>query len=177
MPQINAFRRRGISHPLAPGGEATLDLEVLDAAAPALKQIDVYESSATPADVLERDDRAAAATGATSPQVISARSGCASRLSVGAIGTAGARRRRGVAAEAAASGITFLAASGDQGSADCTDASGDPAHQLAVNYPASSWWVTGVGGTNFALTRRIRSPGRLSGTTPACKPARRAAAG
>jgi hypothetical protein len=52
---------------------------------------------------------------------------------------------------ASAAGITFLASSGDSGSADCSDRSGIPTHHLTVNYPASSWWVTGVGGTNIAL--------------------------
>ena len=36
--------RRRAQAPLPPGGEATLDLEVLDAAAPGLKAIDVYET-------------------------------------------------------------------------------------------------------------------------------------
>ena len=52
VPALNAYGVGEISHPLPPGGEATLDLEVLDAAAPALKRIDVYESSATPANTL-----------------------------------------------------------------------------------------------------------------------------
>ena len=53
---------------------------------------------------------------------------------------------------AAGSGISFLASSGDQGSADCVDLTGAPVARLSVNYPSSSPWVTGVGGTNFALT-------------------------
>jgi hypothetical protein len=59
---------------------------------------------------------------------------------------------------AAISGITVLASSGDQGSADCTGSDGVPIPRLSVNYPASSWWVTGVGGTNLALgaTNQIR---------------------
>jgi subtilase family serine protease len=48
-------------------------------------------------------------------------------------------------------GITFMSSSGDSGAADC-DPSGDPGQPyaengLAVNYPASSPEVTGVGGT------------------------------
>src|SRR5262249_6415447 len=42
IPAINAYAV-GIPRALAPGGESTLDLEVLDAAAPGLKEIDVYE--------------------------------------------------------------------------------------------------------------------------------------
>ena len=41
-PAINGFGV-GLKKPLAPGGESTLDLEVLDAAAPKLKAVDVYE--------------------------------------------------------------------------------------------------------------------------------------
>ena len=78
---------------------------------------------------------------------------------------------------AAGSGITFLASSGDQGSADCVDLTGAPIARLAVNYPASSPWVTGVGGTNFALTpaNHDRRPDRLERHCR-CSPARPAAA-
>ena len=61
----------------------------------------------------------------------------------------------GTLEEAAASGITFLAASGDDGSANCTPGPTmlpqPPLPELAVNYPASSPWSTGVGGTNMRL--------------------------
>jgi hypothetical protein len=45
-----------------------------------------------------------------------------------------------------------LAASGDSGSADCTQNDGTPDDFLSVNFPASSPWVTAVGGTNLSLT-------------------------
>ena len=51
MPAINGYGV-GLKRPLAPGGETTLDLEVLDATAPDLKAIDVYESQARASDVL-----------------------------------------------------------------------------------------------------------------------------
>jgi len=57
--------------------------------------------------------------------------------------------------KANAEGITIIAASGDAGAADC-DSSGDPSNPtliatrgLAVDYPASSAYVTGMGGTSF----------------------------
>jgi subtilase family serine protease len=53
---------------------------------------------------------------------------------------------------AAASGISVLASSGDDGSTACVDSSGVPKFQAAVNFPASSPWITGVGGTNIALS-------------------------
>ena len=43
VPPVRGFGV-GLKHPLPPGGEATLDVEVLDAAAPGLKGIDVYET-------------------------------------------------------------------------------------------------------------------------------------
>ena len=78
---------------------------------------------------------------------------------------------------AAGSGITFLASSGDQGSADCTTGTARPSPVLAVNYPASSSWVTGVGGTNFVLNacQPDHRAGRLERHV-ACSPARPAAA-
>jgi subtilase family serine protease len=47
-------------------------------------------------------------------------------------------------------GITFLASSGDSGAAGCDGAVQDATQGLAVNYPASSPEVTGVGGNQFS---------------------------
>jgi len=52
IPAIDGFGVN-IKHPLTPIGETELDLQLLDAAAPDLKAIDVYESRARPADVLQ----------------------------------------------------------------------------------------------------------------------------
>ncbi|MGZ4186990.1 MAG: S53 family peptidase [Solirubrobacteraceae bacterium] len=149
-PHVSAFGV-GLKHPLPPGGEATLDVEVLDAAAPNLKGIDVYETRpsaratllALTAPLQNRGFR---------PQVISASLGLCEPDVFLAIGLKGLRSVEGSLAMAAGSGISFLASSGDQGSADCVDLTGAPVDRLAVNYPSSSPWVTGVGGTNFALT-------------------------
>ncbi|MFZ8981366.1 MAG: S53 family peptidase [Candidatus Nanopelagicales bacterium] len=51
-------------------------------------------------------------------------------------------------------GITVLAAAGDGGSSDCSQFVPDPPAATRVNsvqYPASSPWVTGVGGTRIVL--------------------------
>ncbi len=151
VPALNAYGVGGISHPLSPGGESTLDLEVLDATAPELKQIDVYESSATPANTLIAMTAPLSNRG-HHPQVVSASLGLCEPDVVGAISTGGLDAAEASLAEAAATGITYLAASGDSGSADCSDNNGNPVHGLSVNYPASSWWVTGVGGTNLTLS-------------------------
>jgi kumamolisin len=149
VPRIQPFAV-GVKKPLAPGGEATLDLEVLTAAAPGLTAIDVYESSPDAAHTLKALTAPLQNSG-FKPQVISASLGLCEPFTVEAVGQAGINATEAALEEAAASGITVLASSGDSGSADCT-ASGLPLDHLAVNYPASSWWVTGVGGTNLQLS-------------------------
>ncbi|MBV9800644.1 MAG: S8/S53 family peptidase [Solirubrobacterales bacterium] len=149
IPALHGFGV-GVSHPLPPGGESTLDLEVLDAAAPDLKEIDVYEASATAANTLEALTAPLQNRG-FKPEVISASLGLCEPDVAAAVGLDGIQTTEAALQMAASSGITFLAASGDQGSADCTTFSGTPVDRLAVNYPASSPWVTGVGGTNLIL--------------------------
>ena len=51
--------------------------------------------------------------------------------------------------EAAAQGQTVVAASGDSGSSDCTDASDNPIDKPAVDDPGSQPYVTSVGGTSM----------------------------
>lgn len=149
VPTIDGFGVN-LRHPLAPGGETTLDLEVLDAAAPGLKEIDVYESEPRAPDVL-RALTAPLQNRGHVPQVISASLGtCEPALAV-SIGGSGVRAAEGALALAAASGISVLAASGDAGSSACIGNAG-PLDTLAVSYPASSPYVTGVGGSNVTLT-------------------------
>src|SRR6201996_823386 len=149
IPAINGYGV-GLKRPLAPGGESTLDLEVLDAAAPALKAVDVYESRPSAVDVL-RSLTAPLSAAATKPDVISASLGSCEPATLETIGTSGLRTVESSLALAAASGISVLASSGDDGSSACLDSSGEPLPNLAVSYPASSPWVTGVGGTNVSL--------------------------
>jgi kumamolisin len=150
VPRIDSFAV-GLKKWPAPGGESTLDIELLDAAAPGLKVIDVYESSAAASSTLKALT-APLQSSAVQPQVISASLGLCEPFTYEAVGRAGIQATELALAEAAASGITFLASSGDSGSADCTTDDGLPIDKLAVNYPASSWWATGVGGTNLVLT-------------------------
>ena len=149
IPAINGFGV-GLKRPLAPGGESTLDLEVLDAAAPGLKAVDVYESRPSAVDVL-RSLTAPLSAAATKPDVISASLGSCEPATLETIGYSGLRTVEASLALAAASGISVLASSGDDGSSACLDPSGRPLQGLAVSYPASSPWVTGVGGTNVSL--------------------------
>ena len=148
-PAINGFGV-GLRHPLPPGGESTLDLEVLDAAAPQLKAVDVYESRSSAVDVLH-SLTAPLANRASKPDVISASLGSCEPQTVASIGNSGLRSVEGALSLAAASGISVLAAAGDAGSSSCLTPDGRPLPGLAVSYPASSPWVTGVGGTNVTL--------------------------
>ncbi len=149
MPSLHGFGV-GFRRPLAPGGEASLDIEILAAAAPKLSSIDVYETRSTAVDVLRGITAPLAAR--QRPNVISASLGICEPLLYELVGASGIGAAEGSLQMAAASGITVLAASGDRGSADCRGANGRPVPTLAVNYPASSWWTTGVGGTNLDLT-------------------------
>jgi kumamolisin len=149
VPQLNGFGV-GIKRQLKPGGESTLDLEVLDAAAPDLKAIDVYETKPSAADTLKALTAPLQNKG-FKPQVISASLGLCEPDVLLAVGVRGLKSVEGALQMAAASGITFLSSSGDQGSADCVGLDGAPIDRLAVNYPSSSPWVTGVGGTNLIL--------------------------
>ena len=148
IPALNGFGI-GVAKPLAPGGEATLDLEVLLSAAPSLKSIDVYETHASAADTLRA--LTAPLGNAQKPQVISASLGLCEPVLYESVHASGIATAEASLQMAAAAGVTVLASSGDQGSADCTGVDGIPLPDLAVNYPASSWWVTGVGGTNLVL--------------------------
>jgi Pro-kumamolisin, activation domain/Subtilase family len=149
IPAVTAYGV-GIKHALAPGGETTLDLELLDAAAPALKEVDVYESTPRASEVLEALTAPLHNRGHV-PEVISASLGTCEPALKATIGRSGARAAEGALALAAASGISVLSSSGDTGSSACIGQSG-PLDRLAVSYPASSPFVTAVGGTNLALT-------------------------
>jgi len=155
IPTIRSFSVGGAGQ-LPAGGEATLDLEVLTAAAPRLRAIDVYETQPDAADVLSALARPLESPG-FKPQVVSVSLGLCERETLRNIGRAGIRSLESVLKLAAAAGVSVLAASGDYGSADCPNTSSTshpppPAPNLAVSFPASSPWVTSVGGVNFDLS-------------------------
>jgi subtilase family serine protease len=141
----------GIKRPLPPGDETTLDLEVLSAAAPRLRSIDVYEGGDSTAALLRTTAGALGPRG-RHPDVISLSLGeCEAALTGG---TVQARAINRVFAIAAGAGISVFAAAGDTGSAGCRVdlAGGTTALPLtAVSFPASSPFVTAVGGTNISL--------------------------
>ncbi len=141
----------GIKHLFSRGDESTLDLEVLSAAAPGLKRIYVYEGRSSEAGIMQT---AAAALGSRGhhPNVISiSLGGCEPQLN---LELAPRRALNNVFAIAAGAGISTLVASGDQGSSACRvegPAGPTALPLLAVSDPASSPFVTSVGGTNVSL--------------------------
>lgn len=141
----------GIKHLYASGDESTLDLEVLSAAAPGLKRIYVYEGRSSEAGIMET---AAAALGSRGhhPNAISVSlGGCEPQLN---LELAPRRALGNVFAIAAGAGISTLVAAGDQGSSACrveTPSGQSALPLLAVSDPASSPFVTAVGGTNVSL--------------------------
>jgi len=150
VPTVNAYGV-GVNHSLPAMGEATLDLEVLDAAAPGLSAIDVYETKADAADTLAAF-AAPLQNARRRPQVVSASLGLCESEAYDASGAVGIEATERILEVEAAAGVTVLAASGDNGSADCQSEDGEPIDALGINYPASSRWVTAVGGTNVSLT-------------------------
>jgi subtilase family serine protease len=140
----------GTNKPLAPGGETTLDLEVMTAAAPGLQHIQVWENTGNAAEVTKSFVDPLVQVG-TKPQVISASLGLCEPYLYQSFGASTINSIERDLELAASSGITMVASSGDNGSADCPGNNGAPVAALSVNYPASSPFVTGVGGTNLAL--------------------------
>ncbi|MGH2889140.1 MAG: S53 family peptidase, partial [Solirubrobacteraceae bacterium] len=167
VPPITVFEV-GSRRQLPPGGESTLDLEVLSAAAPRLDHIQVYENNGNAADVDKSFVLPLIHPGAK-PPIVSASLGLCEPEMVQAFGAAGIRSSESSMQLAAATGITVLASSGDEGSADCKDQNGNVIDHLAVNYPSSSPWVTGVGGTNLQLaaTNAIQGEDIWNDTTAA----------
>lgn len=134
--------------PLPPGAETTLDLEVITAVAPRLAGIDVYEGPGSEAGIMLMVSEALAHP--QRPAAISiSLGGCEPNL------WNMMKYRRGLDnlfAVAAGAGISVAVASGDNGSAECSsDGNSTTLPLLTASDPASSPWVTAVGGTNFVL--------------------------
>jgi kumamolisin len=151
VPPINVTGPSGL---LPADGEATLDLEVLDAVAPDLKSVEVYETAPDTASILEAIMEPLQSAG-FKPQVISISLGLCESQALKATGMGGINAFESALKVVAATGISVVAASGDSGSAACMQGgstSRTPIPELAVNFPSSSPWVTSVGGTNISLS-------------------------
>lgn len=146
MPKITR-RIVGVRRAPAPGGETTLDLEVLIGSLPKLGAIDVVGTSATPANLL-KGAIATLGTPRTRPDVISISLGICEPALAGQVITM--RAMSDVYAVAAGAGISTLVATGDTGVTGC-DRQGGPSMIAAVSAPSTIPFVTAVGGTNITL--------------------------
>jgi Pro-kumamolisin, activation domain len=135
----------GIRRALPPGDETTLDLEVLTVVAPRARR-DVYEGGATLADLALTYAAPLDAPARRRPEVISASLGvCELGLASNPVAV---EVLEYLFAAAAAGGISMVSAAGDHGSSSCA---ADGINRRNPNYPATSPWMTGVGGTEFRL--------------------------
>lgn len=139
----------GIKKPLAPGGETTLDLEVISAAAPQLKKIFVYQGQSSEVGLMDSMGSALGKKNSRPDAISMSIGGCEAFLT----GQLGFRRGiDNILAVAAGAGIPFFISAGDVGAAGCPV--GDNSTGLpfpAVQDPSSSKFATAVGGSNFSL--------------------------
>jgi subtilase family serine protease len=144
----------GIEKPLPGEDETTLDLSMLTVGAPKLEKIYVYEGPESLAGIALTAGSALGRPG-HQPDVISISLGyCENELNGN---MAGRDALDAIFAVAAGAGISVLVSAGDQGSTGCRTA--EPGSEeltalptRAVSLPASSPYVTAVGGTNLGLT-------------------------
>ncbi|MBU3691563.1 MAG: hypothetical protein FGM38_05910 [Solirubrobacterales bacterium] len=137
---------------LAPGGETTLDLQVIAAAVPGVEEIRIVQGKNDNSALLRQHIYLLNLPKKKRPSVVSASLGaCEAGL------TKNGKYRKGmerVLKTAALKGVTMIASAGDTGSSGCALAGNEGAlGQLSVEYVASSPWITGVGGTNMTLNQ------------------------
>jgi kumamolisin len=155
LPKPNLhIRPVGIPKPLAPGEETTLDVEVLTAAAPKLEHLYVYEGEGSELGILTSVGAALGSKG-HHPDAISISLGACEGGMTGQVAYRDALQE--VFAVAAGSGVSVLVAAGDTGSSECRVnlETGTTALPLvSASDPATSPYVTAVGGTNLQLTKK-----------------------
>lgn len=121
--------------------ESTLDIVAAALVAPNLSGIYTYQYNPISSILFPLSQAAAAGYASDIPQVISTSIGyCETQLRPETI-----KLTEWVLASVAANGQTVVAASGDTGSSGCAPVS----TEKAVQYPASSPFVTSIGGTQF----------------------------
>ncbi|HZO05282.1 MAG TPA: S53 family peptidase, partial [Solirubrobacterales bacterium] len=143
-----------VPKPLPGEDETTLDLSMLAVGAPKLDKIYVYEGLESLGGIALTAGSALGTPG-HQPDVISISLGyCENELN----GNMGGRDALdSIFAVAAGAGISVLVSAGDQGSTGCRTAEAGSEEltalpMRAVSLPASSPYVTAVGGTNLGLT-------------------------
>jgi subtilase family serine protease len=155
LPKPNlVIRPVNIPKPLAPGEETTLDVETLTAAAPKLEHLYVYEGEGSELGILLSVGAALGSKGHHPDAISISLGGCEANITTQ---LAYRDAMQEVFAAAAGSGISVLVAAGDTGSSECrlnleTGTTALPL--LAASDPATSPYVTAVGGTNLQLTKK-----------------------
>ena len=141
----------GLKQPLPPGPENTLDLQVLSAVAPSLKEIVVMQGTPSSYGVNKQYATAVALPSSQRPNVISSSIGGCEIQEYG--DGPYVRQLERTFKQAAAQGMTIVVAAGDTGSTGCSTGEGNTGAIAlpSAGSPASSPWVTGVGGTNLTL--------------------------
>jgi subtilase family serine protease len=119
--------------------EAEMDLEWAHAAAPGATIVYVNSTDAIQGSLTEAIDNDLA------PIVTTSYGSCEAGFGTNALAYFSELLQMG-----AAEGITITAAAGDSGATDCDGNVGSAVNGLAVDFPASSPLVTGVGGTEFS---------------------------
>lgn len=142
--------------PFPSGSETTLDIQVLSAAAPGLKSIDVYENL-NPVLTMA----AALAKPKLVPDIISISiAGCENT----AIETPSlVQMLNTLFILASGTGTSTFVATGDTGSSGCRSSSPQAPGVypiLSAQFPATSPWVTAVGGTNMSLSPQNQLTGQ-----------------
>lgn len=126
--------------------ESDLDLEYSSAIAPGATIYFVYSGSNNSASV--NDSIEYAVDNDIAPIISTSYGGCETEYTPSEYAA-----ENGVFEQAASQGQTVIAAAGDDGSTDCYGVSGLSTAQqqaLAVDFPASSQYVTAMGGTEFS---------------------------
>lgn len=144
-----------MNQPFPSGSETTLDIQVLLGAAPGLESIDVYENL-NPVLTMA----AALAKPKFVPDIISISiAGCENT----AIETPSlVQMLNTLFILASGTGTSVFVATGDTGSSGCRSSSPQAPGVypvLSAQFPATSPWVTAVGGTNMSLTPRNQLTG------------------
>ncbi|HVB05356.1 MAG TPA: S53 family serine peptidase, partial [Acidimicrobiales bacterium] len=126
----------------AGSGEAASDVESLLSVAPRAR-LSVYEGPWSESGVI--DTYSAIVLGSRAAVLSTSWGICEGELSPGL-----SAAEDSIFEEAAAGGMSVVAASGDHGSEDCATGWGSPADALSVADPAAQPFVTGVGGTTLS---------------------------
>ncbi|MCB8914704.1 MAG: S8 family serine peptidase [Thermoleophilales bacterium] len=145
-----------MKQPFPSGSETTLDIQVLSAAAPGLRSIDVYENL-NPVLTMA----AALAKPKFVPDIISISiAGCENS----AIETPSlVQMLNTLFTLASGTGTSIFVATGDTGSSGCRSSSPEAPGVypiLSAQFPSTSPWVTAVGGTNMSLNSRNQLTGQ-----------------